>query len=663
MPGFNLRRSEWLPRSEKLKTEYAQTVRSTGPASYRIVEVERSEEDDEDEMHVSAWARQIISLFPLTAIASVYFGYTYWRLQFDTILQLRAAGQDMSTRLFFCVLEFLTVAPNFLKAILDAIAILFGSERRQLRLAGLAAPSVDIIITTCKEDVDIILDTVRGALNIEYPIDKFRVIVTDDGGSSELADAIRNLSAADKIQRLFYTCRTKGPNDGNKAGNINHALRFSRTLPGGSYEFAAGLDADMIPTRHFLRAQIPHLLLDPKMGFTCPAATFYNNPINDPLFQTQTNVNKFDEYIKDRMNSAWCTGSGWVMRRAALDDVDGFPGQTLSEDVHCSSKQIGKGWNAAFIAESLQYGLMPESYQGHLKQHRRWKLGGLECGLAMKLCLFGTEAKCMGIFQRLYGLYYPVKSITAGFATLGLLTSPAILMADVPIVVFSGIPELKKLTQAACVSYACGWLLRFHMSALTGYKASFMELSTEIWMAPYHTLTQIQTFLLPKGFGGKITKFIPTGTIQDSLRERDQGKRAPLHRRLKNILFEQGAIFHLIYVVMCLAAVGTVFTRAYTRFSGDSTAFYLYLLTHIGWAPLPWLLTGAACLTPLRYALFPPDVAPREELLSRDPVTNVAYPIETAKRVPWKYDMFGYENIPLAVLVYSFALLYCTRMW
>lgn len=153
------------------------------------------------------------------------------------------------------------------------ISILSPMPRRpHLQLRGDLVPTVDIIITACNEPVDVCLDTIRAAINIDYPISQFRVIVADDGASKELQNGVTELAISKPEALLFYTARVKGEDDRHKAGNLNHALRFTSSLPGGAAEFVSGLDADMIPMRNMLRAQMPHLLLDPKMGLTCPAA-------------------------------------------------------------------------------------------------------------------------------------------------------------------------------------------------------------------------------------------------------------------------------------------------------------------------------------------------------------------------------------------------------
>lgn len=46
--------------------------------------------------------------------------------------------------------------------------------------------------------------------------------------------------------------------------------------------------------------------------------------------------------------------------------------QTIGEDAFMSTGISNNGWSTAFIPQSLQFGLVPDTYGSHLKQHRRW---------------------------------------------------------------------------------------------------------------------------------------------------------------------------------------------------------------------------------------------------------------------------------------------------
>lgn len=145
------------------------------------------------------------------------------------------------------------------------------SNRPVLRAVLDDLPSVDVFITCCNENNDTILNTVRAAASSDYPQDRLRVIICDDGHSSELEVAIE--AAKYNQPNLHYT--TREGNADFKAGNLNHSLEFTATLGKGPSAFVAGLDADMIPDRQWLRSMIAHFLIDPNMGMTCPPQVRY----------------------------------------------------------------------------------------------------------------------------------------------------------------------------------------------------------------------------------------------------------------------------------------------------------------------------------------------------------------------------------------------------
>lgn len=127
---------------------------------------------------------------------------------------------------------------------------------------------VDIFVTCAGEDIDTVQNTAAAACAIDYPAHCFRVIVLDDGGSTELSDSIRKLSEI--RHNLYYTARVKGKVHHFKAGNLNYGLRYVETLPGGPAEYIAALDADMIPDPQWLRALLPHMLRNPKLALAQP---------------------------------------------------------------------------------------------------------------------------------------------------------------------------------------------------------------------------------------------------------------------------------------------------------------------------------------------------------------------------------------------------------
>lgn len=95
-------------------------------------------------------------------------------------------------------------------------------------------------------------------------------------------------------------------------------------------------------------------------------------PQGDPLAQSLDFFVHICEPIKDALGVAWCTGSGYVFRREAVEDIGMIPLGSLAEDVATSTLMLGKGWKTAYVHEPLQFGTVPDSFASHLKQRTRW---------------------------------------------------------------------------------------------------------------------------------------------------------------------------------------------------------------------------------------------------------------------------------------------------
>lgn len=100
--------------------------------------------------------------------------------------------------------------------------------REKLYLAGDDVPNVDVLITTCNEDLGVIMDTVKAACVLDYPSDRYRIFVCDDGSSTNLRSAVE--SYAVQYPQLHYTARVKGAIEDYKAGNLNHGLAHSASV-------------------------------------------------------------------------------------------------------------------------------------------------------------------------------------------------------------------------------------------------------------------------------------------------------------------------------------------------------------------------------------------------------------------------------------------------
>lgn len=133
--------------------------------------------------------------------------------------------------------------------------------RSRLRLVGSQVPHADVIITTCGEEIDVVMDTVRAACDLDYPADRYRILVADDAANPDLEMQIAAMATRTPVTLLYYARPTKG---GMKAGNMNSALNYLHSL--GGAEYCTFCDVDMIFEPEFLRATLALLVNDDQVG-------------------------------------------------------------------------------------------------------------------------------------------------------------------------------------------------------------------------------------------------------------------------------------------------------------------------------------------------------------------------------------------------------------
>jgi len=227
--------------------------------------------------------------------------------------------------------------------------------------------SVDIFIPTINESEAIVRRTLLAARNMDYPHETW---LLDDGKRPAMARLAAELG-----------CRYLARDDNRhaKAGNLNHALAQSMG------EFIAIFDADHAPQRHFLERTLGYFA-DEKLAFVQTPQDFYNldsyqHRRNRDGRQVWTEQSLFFRVIqrgKDYWNAAFFCGSCAVIRRSALEAIGGFATGTVTEDLHTSLRLHMQGFRSVYHAESLAFGLAPDSVGAFLGQRVRWGQGGMK---------------------------------------------------------------------------------------------------------------------------------------------------------------------------------------------------------------------------------------------------------------------------------------------
>lgn len=192
------------------------------------------------------WKRYLFFLAPYLLILNTLLYLAYLALRICAIYWAQsAAGKVFAGAWIFVGVEIAVTIPPLMHNGWTMMAMK-KRNRPKLRLRGYEVPTVDVFVTCCGEEDDLVMDTVRGACDVDYPLERFRVIILDDGKSETLEAAVQHLALT--YPNLYYMSREKIPGKPHhfKAGNLNYGLDQTHLLPGGAGQFMAALDADMV---------------------------------------------------------------------------------------------------------------------------------------------------------------------------------------------------------------------------------------------------------------------------------------------------------------------------------------------------------------------------------------------------------------------------------
>lgn len=222
-------------------------VETPSSSKYTITQesIEQLHKRDDVDLH-KGWRRVVFRFAPWLGFLNTALYIFYLGLRIAcVILAQNAQGIVYAGAWAFLAVEIMVAIPSQLHNFWTCFA---GKKRHRpkLRLRGDEVPTVDAFITCCGEDDEVVLDTVRAALHQDYPRDRFRVLVLDDGKSAGLEAYINQLAAVH--DNVFYVARAKFPGVPHhfKAGNLNNGLEVVDKM--GAGEFMAALDADMVRT-------------------------------------------------------------------------------------------------------------------------------------------------------------------------------------------------------------------------------------------------------------------------------------------------------------------------------------------------------------------------------------------------------------------------------
>ncbi len=267
-------------------------------------------------------------------------------------------------------------------------------------------PFVTITIPAYNEEKNI-QQTMESVLDLNYPKDKFELIVVNDGSKDSTAKVVQNVIR----QNPGFNIKLINQENTGKGGAINNGIEAARG------EFFVVLDADSYPEKDALVKILPHFE-NSDVAVVLPTMKVWKpKTLLQKIQSSEYVVNMFYKRIMSMLNCVpVIPGPFSVYRTAVLKEIGGFEPRNLTEDFEITLRFQSKHHKILQLLDPVVWTKAPSDIKGLYKQRNRWFKGTLLNIFRYRSMAFNREYGDYGMMQ------VPMTMIT-GFLAIFLLSA------------------------------------------------------------------------------------------------------------------------------------------------------------------------------------------------------------------------------------------------
>ena len=234
-----------------------------------------------------------------------------------------------------------------------------------------APPLVSVHVPAHNEPPEMVIDTLRALLRLDYP--RVQIVVIDDNTDDERL--WRPLE--DWCRRHDVTFKHLENWPGYKSGALNYALQH---LTHPDAEIIGVVDSDYQVDPAWLRNCVP-LFADRWIGFVQGPQDYRDwrqAPYYRRLYYSYEYFFAVSQPARNEGDGAIFAGTMGLVRRVALDELGGWDEWCITEDAELSLRLLRAGWSGMHVDESGGRGIMPLTFEALKGQRYRWCFGGIQ---------------------------------------------------------------------------------------------------------------------------------------------------------------------------------------------------------------------------------------------------------------------------------------------
>src|SRR3989338_3792457 len=253
-------------------------------------------------------------------------------------------------------------------------------------------PAVTIIVPSFNEEKTV-YKTVRSLFNLNYPKDKIKIFLVDDGSTDGTWGIIRRFEKYPNV-RIFQK------KNGGKYTALNLGLLHMET------EFFGGLDADSFADPESLVRIMSYFEKDPSLMAVAPSVTV-DNPKNfiQNAQKAEYHMGVYTKKMLGFLGAINVTpGPLTIFRKEVFDDLGPYTHGHNTEDMEIAYRMQKNNYKIEHCNDAYVYTSTPKTVKNLYKQRLRWIYGFINNTIDYKSVLFKKKYGNFSLFTLPTGL-------------------------------------------------------------------------------------------------------------------------------------------------------------------------------------------------------------------------------------------------------------------
>lgn len=265
-------------------------------------------------------------------------------------------------------------------------------------------PSVTIIVPVFNEE-NTVTKTVFSLLKLDYPKDKLKIVIVDDGSTDSTPTILRRFRGNKRIELIRKV-------NGGKHTALNMAIARTKS------ELVGCLDADSFVLPDTLKKIVTHFENDKTMAVTPAIKIHRPDRFIRHVQSNEYNLGIFMKKSFSILDAVTVTpGPFSIFRKKVFDDLGLFRPAHNTEDLEIAMRMQKNLYKITNAHDALVYTTGPETLRKLYRQRVRWIHGFLANTIDYKSLFFNRKHKHLGMFM----LPMTVTGVFLFFLSFGLI--------------------------------------------------------------------------------------------------------------------------------------------------------------------------------------------------------------------------------------------------